>query len=68
MGVRYATAWRWFRDGTFQWRRIGPRAIISTVGQQTPTVAGRQGVAIYARVSSSENKRTLSNQAERLVA
>jgi len=28
MGVRYETAWRWFRDGKIQGRRIGPRTII----------------------------------------
>jgi predicted site-specific integrase-resolvase len=68
MGVRYETAWRWFRDGKIQGRRIGPRTIIITEGQETPTVAGPQRVAIYARVSSSENKSNLDSQAERLVA
>src|SRR5262249_40522818 len=68
MGVRYETAWRWFRDGKIQGRRIGPRTIIITEGQETPTAARPQGVAIYARVSSSENKNHLDSQAERLVA
>jgi putative transposase len=27
MGVRYETAWRWFRDGKLQGRRIGPHTI-----------------------------------------
>jgi hypothetical protein len=27
MGVRYETAWRWFRDGKIQGRRIGPHTI-----------------------------------------
>jgi predicted site-specific integrase-resolvase len=68
MGVRYETAWRWFRDGKIQGRRIGPRTIIITEGQETRTVAGSHRVAIYARVSSSENQSNLDNQAERLVA
>ena len=31
MGVRYETAWRWYRDGKIQGRRVGPRTIIITV-------------------------------------
>jgi putative resolvase len=32
MGVRYETAWRWYRDGKIQGRRVGPRTIIITEG------------------------------------
>lgn len=67
MGVRYETAWRWFRDGKIQGQRIGPRTIIITEGQ-TPPAEKPQRVAIYARVSSAENKPNLDSQAERLVA
>src|SRR5215468_2753214 len=67
MGVRYETAWRWFRDGKIQGRRIGPHTIIITEGQEAPAAATRR-VAIYARVSSAENKSNLDSQAERLVA
>lgn len=70
MGVRYETAWRWFRDGKIQGRRVGPRTIIITEGQETPgpgVTAARQ-VAIYARVSSAENKSNLDSQADRLAA
>ena len=68
MGVRYETAWRWFRDGKIQGRRVGPRTIIITEGQETRRVAGPQRVSISARVSSSENKSNLDSQAERLAA
>jgi len=68
MGVRYETAWRWFRDGKIQGRRIGPHTIIITEGQEEPVKAPFQRVAIYARVSSAENKSNLDSQAERLVA
>lgn len=69
MGVRYETAWRWYRDGKIQGRRVGPRTIIITEGQETPAApAPEQVAAIYARVSSAENKSTLDSQAERLVA
>src|SRR5258705_2124305 len=73
MGVRYETAWRWFRDGKIQGRRIGLHTIMITEGQeQSATAVSRrvavsQRVAVYARVSSSENQSTLDSQAERLV-
>jgi putative resolvase len=68
MGGRYETAWRWFRDGTIQGRRVGPRTIIITEGQEAPTGTAPQRVAIYPRVSSPENKTNLDSQAERLAA
>jgi putative resolvase len=68
MGVRYETAWRWYRDGKIQGRRIGPRTIIITEGQETLAAPAPQQVAIYARVSSAENTSDLDSQAEQLVA
>jgi putative resolvase len=68
MGVRYETAWRWFRDGKIQGRRIGPHTIIITEGQEEPQAAIPQRVAIYARVSSAEHTSNLDSQAERLAA
>src|SRR5262245_16169577 len=70
MGVRYETAWRWFRDGKIQGRRIGSHTIIITEGQKEPAElpeAPPRHVAIYARVSSAESKSNLDSQAERLV-
>jgi len=67
MGVRYETAWRWFRDGKIQGRRIGLHTIMITEGQEQSATAVSQRVAVYARVSSSENKSNLESQAERLV-
>jgi putative resolvase len=67
MGVRYETAWRWFRDGKIQGRRIGLHTIIITEGQESQA-ATPQRVAVYARVSSAEHKSNLDSQAERLVA
>jgi putative resolvase len=68
MGGRYETAWRWFRDGKIQGRRVGRRPIIITEGQEPPTATTLQRVAIYARVSSTENQSHLDRQAERLAA
>jgi putative resolvase len=68
MGVRYETAWRWYRDGKIQGRRIGAHTIIITEGLEEPREVTAQRVAIYTRVSSAENKSNLDSQAERLVA
>ena len=66
-GIRYETAWRWFRDGKIKGRRIGAHTIL--VEEEHPALSSSSvRVAIYARVSSSENKSNLDSQAERLVA
>jgi predicted site-specific integrase-resolvase len=66
-GVRYETAWRWFRDGKIKGRRIGAHTIlVEEETQATPALV--QKVAIYARVSSAENQLNLDSQAERLIA
>jgi predicted site-specific integrase-resolvase len=66
-GVRYETAWRWFRDGQIKGRRIGRTIIVEEEGTQMQMATSHK-VAVYARVSSSENKSNLQSQAERLVA
>jgi putative resolvase len=68
MGVRYETAWRWYRDGKIQGRRVGPRTIIITEGQDVPAAPVPKPVAIYARASSAENQSNLDSQAERVSA
>lgn len=68
MGVRYETAWRWFRDGKIQGQRIGLHTILMTEGQVAPDVRPSGRIVIYARVSSAENQPNLDSQAERLVA
>lgn len=68
MGVRYETAWRWYRDGKIQGPRIGPRTIIITEDQEAAPVVKIERVAIYARVSAAENRANLESQTERLVA
>jgi putative resolvase len=65
-GVRYETAWRWFRDGQIKGRRFG-RTIIVEEEEAVIDISSKK-VAIYARVSSTENKSNLDSQAERLVA
>lgn len=66
-GVRYETAWRWFRDGKIKGRRVGAHTIL--IEEERPSQASVGGlVAVYTRVSSAENKSNLDSQAERLVA
>ena len=63
-GISYRTALRWFRDGTIQGYQAPSGTIIVTEDRQVQPVSGK--VAIYARVSSSEQRENLERQAERL--
>ena len=65
-GVSYKTAWRWYSSGQIKGRRYG-RTIIVDEDMEIQVVAS-QKVAVYARVSSTENKSSLESQAQRLVA
>lgn len=64
--MRYETAWRWYRDGKIKGHRVGKHTIM--VDEDKPVQPADQQVAVYARVSSAENKSNLDSQAERLVA
>jgi putative resolvase len=66
-GVRYETAWRWFRDGKIRGRRVGAHTIMIEEAVPKPSPVA-QVTAVYTRVSSAENKSNLDSQAERLVA
>ena len=67
-GVRYETAWRWFRDGKIQGRRVGEHTILIDEPAKTACPRGSATTVVYTRVSSAENKANLDTQAERLVA
>ena len=60
--VTYRTVWNWIKEGKLETER-------STTGRIQIVVdeAKEKTVAIYARVSSSENKDTLDRQAQRLL-
>src|SRR5262245_57147138 len=70
MGGRYATAWRWVRDGKLPGRRRGPHTLRIPAGPAVPAgaVALPPRAALAARGSSAENQGTLACPAERLVA
>jgi putative resolvase len=63
IGVTYKTAYRWYKAGKIRGYQMDTGTIII---EQTDA-ARPERVAVYARVSSSENKDTLEAQAERLV-
>ena len=62
-GVRYETAWRWFKAGKIKGRQLGSGTIIVTeeLEQQPPPEA-------VVVVSANENRPNLDTQAERLSA
>ncbi len=66
-GVRYETAWRWFRDGKIAGHRVGKQTILVDE-EKSGTSSPPERVAIYARVSSAENKPNLDSQAESFLA
>ncbi len=65
VGVRYETAWRWFKAGSLRGHQLPTGTIIIT--EDEPTTNAPPRVAIYARVSAAENKPNLLTQADRLV-
>jgi putative resolvase len=64
-GVRYETAWRWFKAGKIKGCQLGSGTIIVTeeLEQQPPP---ERIVVVYARVSANENRPNLDSHAERL--
>ena len=63
VGVNYRTAWRWFKTGKIAGYQMDTGTIIITEVDEPDKM---QKVAIYTRVSSSENKSNLDTQTERL--
>ena len=64
-GVHYRTAYRWYQAGQIKGYQADTGTIIITEQDDNPKSLK---VAIYARVSSSENKSDLDSQASRLTA
>ena len=68
MGVRYETAWRWFKQGILRDRNCPQEPSSSSSGWARSGAKPTARVAIYARVSAAENRPDLERQAERLTA
>ena len=64
-GIHYRTALRWFHAGKLKGRQLDTGTILV---DETPEETKTQKVAIYTRVSSSENRSNLESQALRLIA
>lgn len=61
IGVSYRTAYRWFKAGKLDAYQLDTGTIIVNESVEIP-----QGIALYARVSSHEQKDDLDRQMERL--
>src|SRR5258708_22310749 len=72
-GVSYGTAWGWWKAGKLPGRQMDTGTILVETAPASASTPS-QRVAIYARVSSAENKGNLGNlsnlqsQAERFAA
>ncbi|HBE19537.1 MAG TPA: IS607 family transposase [Cyanobacteria bacterium UBA11149] len=69
IGISYTTAWRWWKANKLPHpaRQTESGLIIVDYSPQAPSnKAKKNRVAIYSRVSSSENKDNLNRQSERL--
>jgi len=70
LGIHYNTAYRMFKRGQIVGYQLptGTVIIAEPVEQTGARSAKQQVVAVYAQVSSSENKKNLDTQAQRLMS
>jgi putative resolvase len=66
LGISYHTAWRMWQRGELSAEQLPSGTVIVHVPSKPS--AGPQKVAVYARVSSAENRKNLDSQAERVAA
>src|SRR5271169_4920813 len=64
LGISYQTAWRMFRDGKLNAYKLPTGTVIV---REDTSEGTKQTVAVYCRVSSSENKSNLEPQKKRLL-
>jgi putative resolvase len=64
LGISYQTAWRLFKDGKLNAYQLPTGTVIV---REEESQGSEQCVAIYCRVSSSENKGNLESQKKRLL-
>ena len=68
MGVRYETAWRWFKQGHLAGQQLPSGTIVILAPGEIGATQQPVSVAVYARVSAAENRPDLERQADRLIA
>jgi putative resolvase len=61
LGISYKTAWRWWKEGKLDAYQTDTGTVIVREPVDTPA-----GIALYARVSSADQKEDLARQLERL--
>jgi predicted site-specific integrase-resolvase len=69
LGISYTTAWRWWKRGKLPHPARQTESGTVIVDYQKPSIKAEskgKRVAIYSRVSASENKGNLERQAQRL--
>lgn len=65
--VTQRTVWNWIAKGILNIERTATNRVLILVDEDNPTMKTKK-VAIYARVSSSENKSNLERQKEQLIS
>lgn len=66
-GISYQTAWRMWKRGELPAHQLPSGTVIVNIPPM-PQAVRPQKVAVYARASSSENRKNLESQAERVEA
>lgn len=64
VGITYKTAWRWYKAGTLDAYQTPTGMVVVRDPQAEKPVTGR--IALYARVSSADQKSDLERQVQRL--
>jgi len=64
-GVTIRTVWNWIKKGDLKIERTHTGRVF--IIEDVEEIQNLKNVAVYARVSSSENKKNLDNQADRMV-
>src|SRR5258708_16304903 len=67
-GISYRTAWRWYKAGKIAGQQMDTGTILVTEPLLVKELPATANVAVYTRVSSSENRSNLDIQADPLVA
>jgi putative resolvase len=67
MGVRYETAWRWFRQGDLPGQQLPSGTSVVCPPEEGHETQQPMSVVVYARVSAAENRPNLERQADRLM-
>lgn len=68
MGVRYETAWRWFKQGHRAGQQLPSGTIVIFAPEEIGATQQPVSVAIYARVSAAEDHPDRERQVDRLIA